>query len=88
MNILEELYDGNLEPIQSCINETPETLKLSERIRNYETILQKHLSAKDFKTVEKIIDTTYQIQSIELTQCFIYSWRLCAKFIFDTFRED
>ena len=87
MNFLEELYYGNLCPCSYCFYNTAEYTELLESAVNYEKILNDTLSESEVSILDQMTKAIDDMHSIESLDYFIGGWRLCAKFILDTFSE-
>ncbi len=90
-NILEELYLGNLRPLDTITPqcEDYENARM-ERINRIHSLLKK-LDSQDQeskKEFDEILDMEGKIESYEISQTFVVGFQLGAKIMFAIYHDD
>ncbi len=88
MSVLEELYYGNISDDSQDYKAEGEEEQYDECTKiqcDIEEIFKNRLEDKNKYLFERYIEAKDEILSIENKRHFINGWKLCARFIFDTF---
>lgn len=88
MSILEELYYGNISQDSLCFKEEGESEQYDECVKiecNVEEIFKNSLDDKNKYWFKRYIEAKDEILAIENKNHFINGWKLCARFMLDTF---
>ena len=85
MNILEELYYGNISPYEKCYKRDSEYAALTKIIANNEEKLTVCLSGEEQHLFSQLMNAQNEILSTETRERFIEGWKLGARFMLDTF---
>ena len=83
--ILEELYDGNIYPDELIISKNPEYKLLNKRISEMLSMWKKKLSEDDYNQLEKLLDVCSQSSSLEISESFLYGFRLGSLIMVEVF---
>lgn len=83
MNILEELYYGNVFPNEKCATLDEETKELLSLQNRNEEKLMLTLTDEQKDTFEKFKDCTREFHEISERQLFILGFKLGAKIVFE-----
>lgn len=83
MNILEELYYGNVFPNEKCAKLDEETKELLSLQNRNEEKLMLTLTDEQKDTFEKFKDCTREFHEISERQLFILGFKLGAKIVFE-----
>ena len=85
MNILKELYYGNVNPLEKRIKTGSEYAKFIEVIADSEEELNSCLDDEKKYLLNRIMDAQGEILDIESCEHFIEGVRIGAQFMLDTF---
>lgn len=83
MNILEELYYGNIVPNEECAKLDDEVKELLKLLSRNEEKLTATLTKVQKDTFEKFKDCNHEISEICEQNAFLYGFRLGARLIID-----
>lgn len=83
MNILEELYYGNVFPNEKCAKLDDETKELLSLQNRNEEKLMLTLTDEQKETFEKFKDCTREFHEISERQLFILGFKLGARIVFE-----
>lgn len=84
-NIIEDLYYGNIEPMESQTDITP---KLKEKLRvlsEKEENFRKGLSEENLKLFDEYTRLSARFNSLSCLDSFITGFKMGGKMIYDTF---
>ena len=87
MNILEELYYGNLFPHEKCAKLDDEVKELLKLLNRNEEKLTATLSENQKDTFEKYKDCNREISEISEREIFLNGFRLGARIIIESVNE-
>ena len=79
MNILTELWYGNISPCEHHIPDTRHTLELREQALHYSEELQGMLSAEARQMMQKLQDCTDALDDVREQELFAYGFRIGAR---------
>lgn len=85
MNILEEIYDGELWPRDEGFEPTKERTDWTGRVADLEEKLLRRLGDEEREMLSDILETQLDILCSDCKDYFICGWRLGAKVMLDTF---
>lgn len=85
MNIIEELYRGNINPQIKVFNKDSQYADFINILSDNEEKLNDCLGGEEKRLLSTLIDAQGEILSIECRENFIQGWKLGAKFMLDTF---
>ncbi len=85
MNILEELYYGNISPNEKSIREKSEYASYIGIVSDNEEKLSLYLDGEEKRLFDQLMDAQSNITNIEACERFIEGWKLGAQFMLDTF---
>lgn len=85
MSILDELYNGILEPFDKCFDGNSKYAKLTHTVANTEEKLMDRLDSEGKILLEKLLDAQKEIDDINEKERFIQGYRLCARLVRDAF---
>lgn len=83
MSILEDLFDGNINPAEKYIKKDSDCYKLNEQLNKYTDDLISSLTEEEKKLFEKIEDTIYNINRIYEKEFFAQGFRLGTQIIYE-----
>lgn len=86
-SILEELYNGSVYPAERICPTDPEYRPVNNEIGEIKKYFKNKMSEKDLKLFEKLENLYCQSSSIELTETFVYGFRLAALVIIEVYSE-
>ncbi|MEE1239379.1 MAG: hypothetical protein UHO61_05595 [Acutalibacteraceae bacterium] len=87
MSILEELYNGNIAPIERSIKKGSEYYKLCKAAAEKKEKLFEELSCEKKAIYESIAESKLMIESISEEEIFIYGFRLGAQIMLEIINE-
>ena len=79
MNILTELWCGNISPCEHRIPDTKRTLELRKQALHYSEELQGMLSAEARQMMQKMQDCTDALDDVREQELFAYGFRIGAR---------
>lgn len=85
MNILEELYYGNIDPHEKCFRHESEYAAFVRIAAANEEKLSEYLDGEAKHLFSQLMNAQNEIIEIESRECFIEGWKLGARFVLDTF---
>ncbi|MGG4141817.1 DUF6809 family protein [Paenibacillus algorifonticola] len=77
-SLLEELYHGDLRPIEKRILRDATYLQMNQKISEALETWRKQHSEEEFAKLEELLDLYAQTHTMELTSTFTYGFRLGA----------
>ena len=86
--ILEDFYYGNITPNEQQMAPDSELKKAVDRVAHYEGQLMEHLGEADQATLEKLIRSQHEIDSITALENFILGYRLGVRMMAECMDED
>ena len=84
-SILKELYCGDLSPSVAITPTTKEYNALLRKLSDEADYFKDILSKNDFNRLEELICTINDTNALETEEAFMYSFRLCSRFMADIF---
>ncbi|MED4955921.1 DUF6809 family protein [Paenibacillus macerans] len=75
-SILEELFDGNINPAELIIPRNPEYRPLNRKISDTILMWKDKLSEHDFQELEELLDLHSQSDSMYAEASFVYGFKL------------
>lgn len=87
MSILEELYNGNISPIERFIKDGSEYSKLFNSVNENEDRLFEHLSREQKALYESIAESKGMLEGISEKEIFIDGFRLGARIMLEILTE-
>ena len=87
MLILEELYDGNIAPMERDIRRGSEYHKILKRIDEQQKSLALSLSREDMALYESIAESKCMLDAISEKEMFIEGFRLGAQIMLEVLTE-
>ena len=87
MSIIEELYNGNIAPIESSIKKGSEYYKLCKAVAEKEEKLFEELSCEKKAMYESIVESKLMLESISEEEIFIDGFRLGAQIMLEIINE-
>ncbi len=88
MNILEQLWYGNVCPDTQSVGETKERKELRGYVSDHYDTLTATLTEKQKETFEKFIECYSELTSINEREIFVYGFRLGARIVVDVMSAD
>ena len=86
-SILEELFYGNVCPIEDSRNHREETKRLTGYIAGHHDNLMKSLSEEQKEILEKFDDCLSELADINEREIFVYAFRLGMRIAFEVCAE-
>lgn len=77
-SILEELFDGNVNPVELIIPKNPEYRPLNRKISDAILMWRDKLSENDFQELEELLDLRSQADSMYAEASFMYGFKLAS----------
>lgn len=87
MSILEELYNGNIAPIERAVKKGSEYYRLCKAVAEKEDKLFEELSCEKKAMYESIAESRLMIESISEEEIFIDGFRLGAQIMLEIINE-
>ena len=88
MNILEELYLGNIDPQKRTSDYEKEYNTLLEYANRHESVLLATLNEQHKEVLQKLIDCYNEMCSIDEVNAFINGFRLAAQIIIEIMKKE
>ena len=79
MSILEELYNGNINPSEKFLKASGGYKKINQELNKHIDELMLHLNDEEKQLFQKIEDNIYQLNYISEKECFIEGFCLGAQ---------
>lgn len=79
MCILEELYNGNINPSEKFLKDSGDYKKINQELNKHIDELMLHLNDEEKQLCKKIEDNIYKLDYISEKECFIEGFRLGAQ---------
>lgn len=87
MKIIEELYNGNLDPFEHAVHHPKAEKQLRESIHRNEDSLKSELSETQKETLEKLKENLEDIHRLEEMEMFTEGFRLGARLMLEVMEE-
>lgn len=87
MSILEELYNGNINPVERFVKKESEYQRISRDISKRQDSLYKTLTQEEREIYEDIFENNYKLEYISEKEGFIQGFRLGAKIMLEILTE-
>lgn len=85
MNIIEELYYGNVDPTEKSVDKNSDYYKFVKAVSEIEDKLNETLNDGEKQLFSKLMNAQNEVLCITDKERFIEGWKLGARFILDTF---
>lgn len=87
MNIIAELYYGRVEPQMSNIINDDRIADLTNIVSENTQALNDMLNEKEKELFTALTEASSELLSLSEMEFFVNGWKLCAKFMLDTFSK-
>lgn len=87
-NFIEELYYGNIDPQARGFTKDSRIKKTYDKITELEKLLNESLDSEEKELFISFVNTNSEITAESELDKFIVSFRLGARFVYDTFVND
>lgn len=77
-SILEELYNGNICPVEAILSRNPEYRPLNRKISEMTENWRKRLNKEEFKELENLMNLRSQSNEMHTTAAFMHGFKLGA----------
>lgn len=77
-SILEELYNGNLCPIEEIVSKTPAYKATTNKITETMSMWRQRLSEHEYKQLEDLLNLRVQSGEMDLEASFVHGFKLGA----------
>lgn len=88
MDILEELFYGNIAPCQRSFHNREQCSQLMGYLSRQEQTLMESLSEEQRKVFKKYRDNTLELEKLTELDAFLYGFRLGGRFQLEMLREE
>ena len=88
MNIIEELWYGNISPCERDIKKDSEYAELLEQIVRYEDKLQKQLNGEEKEILEKFTECMGEMYGMAEREAFVRGFTLGARIIIEVMNTE
>ena len=88
MNIINELWHGNIVPQEDSRNNSPEMKELMEYMARHHDDLLKSMTDEQKETFEKFHDCWSEYMSLAEAAIFEYAFKLGANLMLETLKSD
>ena len=88
MNILEELYLGNIDPQKRTSDYEKEYNTLLEYADKHESVLREALNGQQNETLQKLIDCYDEMCSIGEVNAFVNGFRLATQIMIEVTKKE
>ena len=83
MYLLDDLWYGNIRPVEQFTNHTSEYKRLMQKASDMMVCLQKTLTPEEYQMLEDYCTTNAMLGGLSEESAFIYGVRLGVRFILD-----
>ncbi|WP_178019619.1 DUF6809 family protein [uncultured Paenibacillus sp.] len=84
-SILEEIYNGNLNPEERMVPTDPEYRSLNRKISDLMEEVKQRFSESDFAVLEQILDLNGESNSMVTSEAFVQGFRMGALVMVEVF---
>lgn len=86
-SIIENLYTGNLQPLEMHRPEGEAYHTHSQHMSTYMNYFQSNLKRDDFKVLQEMLDTIGELHSAQATSAFVQGFKTGAKLMVEVFQD-
>ncbi|RJX38979.1 hypothetical protein D3P09_15855 [Paenibacillus pinisoli] len=79
MNIIENLYEGNIDPAASIVPRNPEYRVLIQKISDDLLKWKKKLSEDEFAELERLLDLRRKLEIMQARESFIQGFKIAGQ---------
>ncbi|MDO3681825.1 DUF6809 family protein [Paenibacillus ehimensis] len=77
-SILEELYNGNLCPVEQIVPDDPLYRATNHKITEAMSVWRERLTAEEYKQLEELLNLRVQTGAMDLKESFVHGFKLGA----------
>ncbi|RJE87442.1 hypothetical protein D3P07_13960 [Paenibacillus sp. 1011MAR3C5] len=87
MNIIENLYEGNIDPVASIVPRNPEYRVLIQKISDDLLKWKKKLSEDEFAELERLLDLRRELEILQSRESFIQGFKIAGQMMVEVLNE-
>jgi len=83
LNIIENLYEGNIDPAASIVPRNPEYRVLIQKITDDLHKWKKKLSEDEFEELERLLDLRRELEIMQARESFIQGFKIAGQMMIE-----